>query len=87
MNFYVYILKSLKTFEYYKGLTKDVDNRIDQHLNGKVKYTKNKCPLILIHVEICKSRKEARKVEKFFKSGWGREIINELGEVNAGMVE
>ena len=35
-------------------------------------------PLKLFHVELCKTRKEARKLEKYFKSGYGREIIELL---------
>jgi len=35
-------------------------------------------PLDLIHVEICNTRSEARKLELFFKSGYGREVIEEI---------
>ena len=76
--FYVYILRSLKTNEFYKGLTNNIDRRLKQHFNRKVKFTRNKIPLELVHVEICKDRKEARTIEKLFKSGYGREIIKEL---------
>ena len=75
---YVYILKSLKTGEFYKGLTDNIDRRLNQHLNGKSKSTKHKLPLIPIHIELCSDRQSARKMEKFFKSGYGREIIDEI---------
>ena len=76
--YYVYILKSELTGEYYKGLTDNVDRRLIEHNLGKSQSTKNRRPLRLIHVELCKTRDEARKVEKYFKSGYGREIIKEL---------
>ena len=78
--FFVYILRSLKTGEFYKGLTDNLDRRLSEHFNGESKSTKNRLPLELIHVEICTSREEARKIEKFFKSGYGREIIKEIAE-------
>ena len=76
--YFVYILQSLRTDEFYKGLTINIDRRIDQHLNGRSPSTKSKLPLRLVHVELCKTRKEARKMEKFFKSGFGRETIEEI---------
>jgi putative endonuclease len=79
--FYVYVLQSLKTKEFYKGLTDDIDRRLHQHFSGYSHSTKNKLPLKLIHVEICQDRLETRHLEKFFKSGFGREIISELAEV------
>ena len=79
--YYVYILQSLKTGEFYKGLTDDFDRRLNQHQTSKSPSTRNKLPLRIVHIEICKDRHEARKIEKFFKSGYGREIIRELAEV------
>ncbi|HVZ67567.1 MAG TPA: GIY-YIG nuclease family protein [Patescibacteria group bacterium] len=76
--YYVYILKSLKTKEFYKGLTGNLDRRLDEHFRGKEKFTKTMLPLTLVHVEICDTRDNARQLEKFFKSGFGREIIKEL---------
>lgn len=79
--YYVYILQSLKTKEFYKGFTDNFDRRLKQHELGKVEFTKNKLPLRIVHVEICKTRKEARKLEKYFKSGYGREVIKEIAEI------
>ena len=75
---YVYILYSYKYKAFYKGLTRNLDNRLKRHFAGKEQTTKKMLPLELLHVELCKSRVEARKLEKFFKSGYGREIIIEL---------
>jgi len=76
--YFVYVVKSLKTGEYYKGLTDNLERRLDQHLCGEVDFKSTRMPLILIHVELCETREEARIIEKFFKSGFGRETIKEL---------
>ena len=76
--YYVYILKSLVANFYYKGITNNVERRIKEHESGNNKFTKRYLPVELVHVEICKSRIEARFLEKFFKSGFGREVIKEI---------
>jgi putative endonuclease len=76
-NWYVYILKG-RNGRFYKGFTNNLERRLYQHESGQNKTTKNMKSFLLTHVEICKTRIEARKLEKFFKSGFGREIIREL---------
>ena len=76
--YFVYILKSLSSNFYYKGTTNNLPRRLTQHYNGQSPSTRKRLPLKLIHVEICQTRKEAREIEKFFKSGFGREIIYEI---------
>lgn len=76
--FYVYVLESLKTGEFYKGMTSDMDKRLVEHFSGRCKSTKSGLPVRVVHVEICNTRAEARKMEKYFKTGYGREIIREL---------
>ncbi len=76
--YFVYILRSLRTGEYYKGLTSNLGVRLAQHDGGKVTFTKNKLPVVLVHVEIVDIISDARKMEIFFKSGFGREIIKEI---------
>lgn len=78
--FAVYILQSIKTGEFYKGLTANLDNRLNEHFNGKSYSTKSMLPLRLIHVEFCSTRIEARILEKYLKSGFGREIIAEIAK-------
>ena len=75
--FYIYILR-LCDGSYYKGQTQNIDNRLKEHYSGNVKTTKNKFPFKIVHVELCESRKNSRKLKKYFKSGYGREIIHEL---------
>ena len=47
---------------YYTGKTKDIDRRMKQHnglLAGGAKYTKQKMPVILVHLEQYTSNKQA----------------------------
>lgn len=76
--FYVYVLRSLKDSRLYKGLTQDLDKRLKQHNNGENKSTKGFMSWILIHQEVFETRLEARKTEKFFKSGAGREFLSRI---------
>jgi len=76
--YFFYILKSLYKNIYYKGITNDLERRLSEHFSGYSRSTKALLPLKLIHVEICDNRIEARNLEKYFKSGYGREIIREI---------
>jgi len=78
--YFVYVLKSIKTGKYYKGLTNNIERRFKQHIERKVVSTKYQLPLKLIHVEICPNRLEARVLEKYLKSGYGREFIHEIDQ-------
>ena len=75
---YVYILKSLKYKKYYIGLSANVGRRLLEHSSGWVKKTKFYRPFKLIYVEIVNNRLEARNLEKYFKSGYGKDIIREI---------
>lgn len=77
---YVYILYNPIRKISYKGLTNNIDRRLLEHESGQNKKTRYLRPFDLIHVEICSDRFIAREVEKYFKSGYGREIIKELCE-------
>jgi putative endonuclease len=76
--YFVYILQSQKTGEYYKGITKDLGRRLSEHNSGKNKSTKSKMPWTLVYSEECYDRIEARVREKYFKSGFGRELLKNM---------
>lgn len=78
--YYVYIIRSTKEGKFYTGITNDIDRRLEEHDQGKVstRTTYNRGPFELIHVEIVEDRISARKLEKFFKSGFGREVRDEI---------
>jgi putative endonuclease len=66
--YYTYILKSLKDDKYYYGHTGDLNLRLQEHNNGKVRATKGRRPFIMHHFETFDTKSEAVKREMFFKS-------------------
>ena len=76
--YYVYILRSLDKNVFYKGFTDNLERRLKQHNSGYCQTTRNLVPLELVYVQICETRGEARNLERYLKSGSGREIIQEL---------
>lgn len=79
--FYVYVLRSRIDERLYKGLTQNLERRVHQHNEGKVKSTKGFVPWDLMYFEIFESRDEARSREKYLKSGVGREFLkNKLAQ-------
>jgi len=76
MEHFVYILLC-DDGSFYKGMTSNIETRYCQHLLGKCQATKNKYPQ-LAFVQICENRLIARSLEKYLKSGAGREIISSI---------
>ena len=67
MSFFVYILLCMDG-SFYTGYTKDVDERMKQHENGKgAKYTKAHRPQKLAYVEVFGTRSSAMKRERAIK--------------------
>ena len=58
-------------------MTSDVNKRLNEHNAGKTKSTKGYRPWKLFFYEKYNSREEARKREKYLKSGIGKEWIKE----------
>jgi putative endonuclease len=78
MAFYVYVLRSSKDNGYYIGISATPNKRLRNHNWGMTKSTKGRRPFKLMYVETVSSREEARKREKYLKSGVGREFIKKL---------
>ena len=78
--YFVYILKSRKDSKFYTGITNNIDRRLRTHNKGShaTPSTLQRGPFELTHVEIVSDRNEARRLEKYFKSGAGREIRSEI---------
>jgi putative endonuclease len=70
--FSVYILQSNKDKRTYIGFCKNVDTRLQEHNSGKVDATKHRRPFKLLFIEKAKDLKEAKKRERYWKSGGGR---------------
>ena len=83
MEYFVYILKSLKDKKFYIGFTKNINQRLEQHNSGKVKSTKSRRPFLVVYKETYKTQSEALKREKYLKVT-KREKIKILIEKNNG---
>jgi putative endonuclease len=73
--YFVYVLQSKKNKKLYYGLTKDLENRLEEHNKGSVPSTKSRLPFDLVYFEKVDTVSEARKKERYFKSGFGRKYI------------
>ncbi|MFO7807323.1 MAG: GIY-YIG nuclease family protein [Candidatus Moraniibacteriota bacterium] len=73
--YFVYILLSLKDKKFYIGITGNLQRRIKEHNQKKVKSTKGRQPLKLICYEVYSSKKIAEKRERFLKSSDGKKDI------------
>lgn len=73
---YTYILESQKNKRLYVGVTNNLERRVGEHNEGiGGEYTKKNKPFKLIFYEACLEKGDASRAEKFFKSGYGREIL------------
>ena len=73
--YYTYVLLSAKDSRLYVGFTENLDKRIAEHENGKVKSTSPRRPLKLVYYEACLNIEDAVKREKYLKSGFGRNFL------------
>lgn len=82
MEYFVYIIQSAATKKFYTGLTNDINRRIKEHNSHESNTitTKFLNDYVLIFCQIVDTRIEARKLEKYLKSGAGREIRKEIVE-------
>ena len=78
MQYFVYAIQSEKDGRIYVGLTKHVEERLKQHNAGKSRSTKGYRPWKLFYSEKIGARADARKREKYLKSGSGKEILKSL---------
>ena len=78
MLYCVYAIKSLTHDYIYVGITNSVPRRFGQHNRGKEQTTRPYRPFRLIYTENCPDRPAARLLEKYFKSGCGKEWLKKL---------
>ncbi len=72
----VYVIKSEVDGRLYKGMTNNLEKRIDQHNSGKNRSTKGFLPWKLVYHEVFITSEAARAREKYLKSGVGREFLD-----------
>src|SRR3989344_1804965 len=70
--YYVYILHSSKSSNFYFGSTSDVKTRFTQHNKGLTKATAPYTPGKLVWYAGFQSRKLAEDFERYFKTGSGK---------------
>ena len=75
--FFAYIIQSETDQTYYYGHSKNLEERLRSHNQGKVRSTKAKRPWNLHYHEVFKSKSEACKREQFFKSIEGYRWLKE----------
>lgn len=73
--FYVYILKSGKSGQFYTGYTNDLRKRLSQHNQGQSSWTKGGVPWSLIYYEASLNKQDARNREKYLKTGPGKAYL------------
>lgn len=81
--YYIYALSSTTRNYIYVGMTRDVEARVLRHNKGWEKTTRAYKPFVLIFTEIVENtRVEARKREKYWKSGVGKEKLRLIRDEN-----
>ncbi len=78
IKYYVYIIKSKSYGTRYVGSTNNVNKRLQEHNDGRCRYTKGRRPWELLKIEEYILRSEAMKREIFLKSGQGRKELDEI---------
>ena len=73
---YVYILRSKTNNNVYIGSTSDLKRRFKEHATGQCGFTKPMLPVELEAYIAVKTEEKARSLEKYFKSGSGRAVLN-----------
>ena len=73
----VYFIRSSKNNKIYTGVTsKDPSVRLKEHNNGSNQFTRQNKPFILVYYENYLCEKDAKIREKYYKTGFGRQIRN-----------
>lgn len=78
--FYIYIIYSKTLDKYYVGSCQNIEQRLQDHLNSRSKFTKIAKDWELKHSEIFSTRSEAYKRELQIKKMKSRKYIENLIE-------
>ena len=77
-GFYVYAIVSEKDGVIYVGITRDCENRLNEHNSGKSKYTSGHVPWRLFYSEYVGDSGQARERERYFKSSAGKRRLRAI---------
>ncbi|OGW66499.1 MAG: hypothetical protein A3H49_03545 [Nitrospirae bacterium RIFCSPLOWO2_02_FULL_62_14] len=75
---YVYILLNEAKTRTYTGVSDDIEKRLKEHNEGKVKSSRHYRPYRVIYTEEFQTLSEARQKERFYKSTTGRRRLKEI---------
>ncbi|MDO8626286.1 MAG: GIY-YIG nuclease family protein [Candidatus Magasanikbacteria bacterium] len=75
-KYYVYVLED-ESGRKYKGMTNNLERRLQEHKRGKTITTSKMKSLRLIYSEFFPSKFEARKRETYFKTAAGRRFLQQ----------
>lgn len=78
MNYFVYILLSVKDGKYYIGSTKNVEKRLREHNSGSVLSTKSRRPFQIVYTEEYPNKRDAHRREQKIKSYKGGRAFKSL---------
>lgn len=78
MFWYVYVLRSLKDNQFYIGSTNNLKRRFAQHLRGENISTAKRRPLELLYFEGHRSKEDALRREKYFKTTKGKVTLRQI---------
>jgi putative endonuclease len=74
----IYGLISQKRNWIYVGMTSDLEDRIRRHQKGYEKTTKPFRPFIIVELAVAFNSSEARRIEKWYKTAYGKNCIKQL---------
>ena len=72
-----YVLQSIKDGRWYTGHSSNLRARIEDHLKGRVESTRHRRPLQLIYYEACLTEADAKRRERYLKTGKGKRYLRQ----------
>lgn len=75
---YAYVLQSAKDGCFYIGSTNNIKRRIAEHQQGKNISTAKRLPVELIYFEGHRSKEDAIRREKYFKTTKGKVTLRQI---------
>jgi len=75
---FLYVIRSEVNDNLYVGICKNIETRLNEHNNGKNRYTKGLKPWNVVYSEEFVDWKSAREKEKYYKSGVGKEYLKKI---------
>ena len=84
---YTYVLLGERDGRFYTGSTSDLRARFRDHNAGRVRSTAYRRPLKLIYYEACVHLADARRRERFLKTGKGKRYLNNRLKESLNMIQ